>query len=370
MSANPKPVRSPSMAKDSSLLMGALVERARVVNVNIRDYTVDVKTEFSFKNRFDIPIMVPYCNQVQGEGTNFLPEVGAVCWICTSSEDGRDSFVLGFTMVDEGGSYRGGRALLNPGDIHYSTRDGNFLVLRRGGVVQIGSTAICQRVFIPIRNIIQDFAENYELHTPGGDLTWQTARKDEDSDGHQMCLFTLATKEFADDPNDKTVAVLKMGSHGQGTDTILSMLTRDKGGGITQTLLEIDKSGQFNLKVKGLDLKVEGDLGATITGQATLKVTGPLTIQSMAAINATASSIALTAGNVSLALSSSGGTIDGPQFTIAGGQFPPLRASPDMLAWMGVVTAAINGGTPGHPVISVGPALVPPSQHINPKVKI
>lgn len=370
MSANPRPVRSPSMAKDASLLMGALVERARVVNVNIRDFTVDVKTEFSFKNKFDIPVMVPYCNQTQGEGTNFLPEVGSVCWICTPSEDGRDAFVLGFTMVDEGGSYRGGRPLLNPGDIHYSTRDGNFLALRRGGVVQIGSTAICQRVFIPIRNIIQDFAENYELHTPGGDLTWQTARKDEDSDGHQMCLFTLATKEFADDPNDKTVAILKMGSHGQGTDTILSMLTRDKGGGIIQTFLEIDKSGQFNLMVKNLELKVDGDLAAIVTGKATLKVTGPLTIQSMDALQATANSIALTAGNVSLALTSSGATIDGPQVTIGSGKYPPLRASPDMLTWMGVITSAINGGTAGHPVLSVGPILIPPTQHVNPKVKI
>lgn len=370
MSANPKPIRSQSMAKDSSLLMGSLVERARVVNVNIRDYTVDVKTEFSFKNRFDIPIMTPYCHQSQGEGTNFLPEVGAVCWICTPSEDGRDAFVLGFTMVDEGGSYRGGRVLLNPGDIHYSTRDGNFFALRRGGVVQIGSTAVCQRVFLPIRNIIQDFAENYELHTPGGDLTWQTARKDEDSDGHQMCLFTLSTKEFADDPNEKTVAILKIGSHGQGTDTILSMLTRDKGGGIIQTMLEVNKAGQFDLKVKKLELTVEGDLSAIVTGQAVLKITDQFTIECMSDLKATAGSIAFTVGNVSLSLSSSSAQLDGPQVIIAGGQFPPLRASPDMLAWIGVVTAAINGGTPGNPVLSVGPALIPPSQHLNPKVSI
>lgn len=370
MSVNPHPIRSDSMAKDSSLLMGALVERARVVNVNIRDYTVDVKTEFSFKNRFDIPIMVPYCNQMQGEGTNFLPEVGATCWICTPSEDGRDAFVLGFTMVDEGGSYRGGRPLLNPGDIHFSTRDGNFFALRRGGVVQVGSTSICQRVFIPIRNIIQDFAENYELHVPGGDLTWKTARKDEDSDGHQMCLFTLASKEFADDPNDKTIAILKMGSHGQGIDTILSMLTRDKGGGITKTLLEIDKAGQFNLSVKKLELKVDGDLDAVITGQTALKITDQFTIECKSDFNAAASSITLTAGNTSLSLASSSAQLESPQVTIAGGQFPPLRASPDMLAWIGIVTAAINGGTAGHPVLSVGPGLIPPSQHLNPKIKI
>lgn len=358
------------MAKDSSLLMGALVERARIVNVNIRDYTVDVKTEFSFKNRFDIPIMVPYCNQINGEGMNFLPEVGAVCWICTPSEAGRDAFVLGFTMVDEGGSYRGGRELLNPGDYYFNTRDGNFLALRRGGVVQIGSTAICQRVFIPIRNIIQDYAENYELHTPGGDLTWNVARKDEDADGHQMCLFTLATKEFADDPNANTVAVLKMGSHGQGNNTILSLLTRDKGGGITQTFLQIDKSGQFQLTVNKLNLMVNGDLSALVSGQATLQVTGPITIQSMAAIQVTAQSIALTAGNMSLAFSGGVAQLDGAQVQIGGGLYPPLRASPDMLAWIGVVSATLIGGSVGIPVLTIGPALIPPVQHLNPKVRI
>lgn len=369
MSANPKPARSESMAKDASLLMGALVERARVVNVNIRDYTVDVKTEFSFKNRFDIPVMVPYCNQEQGEGMNFLPEVGAVCWICTPSEDGREAFVLGFTMVDEGGSYRGGRKLLNPGDINFETRDGNFFSLRRGGVVQIGSTPICQRVFLPIRNIIQDHAENYELHTPSGDLTWTVARKDEDADGHQMSLFTLATKEFADDPNDKTVAVLKMGSHGQGNNTILSLLTRDKGGGITQTQLEIDKTGQFNLKVKRLEIKVEGDLNALVTGQAKLKVTGPITIESMAALSATAASISMTAGPSKITLGSVA-VMDGPQVLLGGAQFPALRASPDMISWMAVVSAALIGplATPGLPVLTV--PVIPPTLHISPKVKL
>lgn len=360
MSANPKPERSQSMAKDASILMGALVERARVVNVNIRDYTVDVKTEFSFKNRFDIPIMVPYCNQTQGEGMNFLPEVGAVCWICTPSEDGRDAFVLGFTMVDEGGSYRGGRKLLNPGDLNFETRDGNFLTLKRGGVVQIGSTAICQRVFIPIRNIIQDHAENYELHTPGGDLTWNVARKDEDANGHQMCLFTLATKEFADDPNDKTVAILKMGSHGQGNNTILSLLTRDKGGGITQTSLEIDKAGQVNLKVKKLELKVEGDLNALITGQATLKVTGPLTIQSMAALEVAAQTFSLKAGGVTFSSDGSVARISGAQVLIGDGQHPVLRASPDMVSWMAAVTAGLA---------ILGQPAPPPALHISPKVK-
>jgi hypothetical protein len=369
MPANPKPNKSPSIAKSSAMLMGALVERARVVTVNIRDYTVDVTTEFSYKNRFDIPMMSPYCHQNQGEGINLIPEVGATCWICTPSEEGRDAFVLGFTMVDEGGSYRGGRELLNPGDIHLSTRDGNFVALRRGGVVQVGATPICQRVYIPIRNFIQDFAENYELHTPGGDLTWNVARKDEDSDGHQRCLLTVAAKEFADDPNEKTVAILKMGSHGEGNDTILSLLTRDKGGGIVQTMVEIGKAGDLAVKVKKFDLTVEGDLTALIDGTFSLKAQGPITVESLGALQATAQSISMTAGPVKLEMNGVA-KLDAPQVLLGDGMFPALRASPDFLIAFATICATLIGATPGVPVVTLGPALVPPVQHISPKVKV
>ena len=367
MPANIDPVRSESIAKSSAQSMGALVERARVVTVNIRDYTCDVTTEFTFKNKFDIPFMVPYCNQNQGEGINFQPEVGSVCWVCTPSEEGREAFILGFTMVDEDGAYRGGRDLLNPGDVQLKTRDGNFVFLRRGGIVQIGSTPVCQRVYLPIRNIIQDFAENYELRTPGGDLTWQVARTEEDAEGHQSTTLALAFKEFADDPNEKTLGLLKLGSHGEGNDTILSLLTRDKGGGTRQTCVEINKSGEVTWKVNRLDFTIDGDLLGLVTGTTTLDLRGDVSIESLASLAVVANAVSLTAGQSKVTLGASSAAMDGLQVLLGSAEFPALRASTDMLVWIGTVTAALNVVGP---VSGLSGALISPVQHISPKVKV
>lgn len=368
MPANIDPKRSESTASSSATLQGALVERARIVTVNIRDYVCDVTTEFTHKNRFDIPWMNPYCNQEQGEGINFMPEVGSMCWICHPSEGGRDAFILGWTMVDEEGAYRGGRELLNPGDIHFSTRDGNFVYLRRGGILQIGSTPICQRIYLPIRNIIRDYAENYEMSTPAGELTWLVAREDEDADGHRMCTWTLSVKEFADDPNEDLIGVLKFGSHGEGNDTILSLVTRDKGGGVVQTCLEINKAGEVTWNIKKLTFACEGDVEATIGGLLKLMVTGAIDITSGAAISVAASSLAISAGAV-LELGSGGAKMDGAKVDLGLAAFPAVRWSPDFAAWVSTVTTLLLG-PPSPPVPAMKGPIVPPVAHTSEKVKV
>jgi hypothetical protein len=359
-----------------STVLPARIQRCQVVTVNTRDFTVDVRQEFQpYAALFDIPFGSPYCHQSQGEGINFMPEIGSTCWVCQPSEDGRDAFVLSFTMVDEGASYRGGRELLNPGDLHLSTRDGNFVVIRRGGVVQIGATAVCQRVFIPIKNTIQDFAENYTLATPGGDLTWLVARTEEQGDGHRGTTFTLAAKEFSDEPNKDPIALMKIGSHGEGNPTILSLVTRDKGGGAVQTSLEITKSGEIKWKVKKYTLTVEGDFTATIKGKMTVNVEQNVSIISKANALLQGANAALVGGSVQMAVGSSGaaitGTSPGKPFKLSDDAlFPPVRWSPDLTAWIMAVTGALGGPTPGVPAVRLGPALIPPTQHINPKVKV
>lgn len=366
MPANIDPPRSKSMAESAATLSPAFVERGRVVTVNIRDWTCDTTTEFTFKNKFDIPFQSSYCNQIQGEGINAMPEVGAMCWICTPSEEGRESFIMGWTMVDEGGSYRGGRELLNPGDLHFSTRDKNFIFLRRGGIVQIGATPVCQRVYLPIRNIIQDYAENYELHTPAGDLTWKVLRKEEDADGHQACVYTLSCKEFSDDPNDNPIGVIKIGSHGEGNDTILSLLTRDEGGGTTQTCLEITKSGELEWTVQKLTLNVKGDMELVIDGLFKLATQGAIDISAVGALTASAASMSFSAGGAALSLGNGVAGLTGALINLGDALFPVVRASPDLVAWMGAVTALLVGS--GQPVIK-GP-LSSPVSHTNPRVKV
>lgn len=356
-----------------SEVMPARIQRCLVTNVNTKDFTVDVRQEFQpYAAMFDIPFSTPYCNQNQGEGINFMPEVGATCWVCQPSEEGREGFVLAFTMVDEDASYRGGRELLNPGDIHLSTRDGNFVSVRRGGVVQIGATAVCQRVFIPIKNTIQDFAENYYLQTPGGDLTWLVARTEEQGDGHRGTTFTLAAKEFSDEPNKDPIALLKIGSHGEGNSTILTMQTRDKGGGAVKTTLEITKSGEWNFKVQKMTLAVEGDFTATVKGNLVLDVMQAVSITSKAAAVIQGASAALIGGPVQFAVGGSGTvgvsgtTALNPLKLADDAMAPAVRMTEDFKAWMIAVTAALAGA--GQPVVKL--PLVIPTTHTNQKVLI
>jgi hypothetical protein len=337
------PTRSKSSASTDS--RPAQVFRAQVLNVNTRDYTVDVQYEsYPYSTHFDIPWMVPYLHQNQGEGMSVMPEVGSTVWVCLPSESGRDAFVLGWTPVQESGTYRAGRELLNPGDFHFKTRDGNFLFLRRGGIVQLGATPVCQRLYIPIRNIIRDFAENYELSTPAGDLTWTTSRAEDQGNGHQATLFALSCKEFSDDPNKDPLAVLKIGSHGEGNDTILSLETRDKGGGSVKTNLTISKSGKVKWVIQDdVTLDLKGNVTSTIKKKMTVTSTEDMSLESKAEAFLKAVQAHIDGGGSKLDLSASAASLNAPQVNLGDALFPVAVAHPSFVAWIQAVTALLTG---------------------------
>ncbi len=365
--AGETPVRSESSASTGS--RSAAVHRAHIIDVNSREFTVDVRMEsHPFSTHFDIPWMVPYVSQVQGEGINVMPEIGSVCWVCSPSEEGKDSFVLGWMPVEEQGGYRSGRELLNPGDLHFSTRDGNFVFLRRGGIVQIGATPVCQRLYIPLRNVIRDLAENYELSTPAGDLTWQVNRTDEQGDGHRGTLLTLACKEFSDDPNKDPVAVLKIGSHGEGRETILSLETRDKGGGTSKTKLEINKTGAVKWVVKqNHDLEVEGDYTTKVKGKVSHKSDGNMDLETKAVLTAKAAELHLVA-KAMLDLAASGAKLDGSKVDLGAALFKVVVNTPSFATWVAAVTAALNG-PPSPPIPVFKLPIPPPFPYVSTKVK-
>lgn len=359
------PTRSKSSASTDS--RPAQVFRAQVLNVNTRDYTVDVLYEsYPYSSHFDIPWLTPYLHQNQGEGVAIMPEVGSTVWVCLPSETGKDAFVLGWTPIQESGTYRAGRELLNPGDIHFKTRDGNFLFLRRGGIVQVGATKVCQRLYIPIRNIIRDFAENYELSTPAGDLTWKVARAEDQGDGHQSCLFTLGCKEFSDDPNTAPLAVLKIGSHGDGNDTILSLETRDKGGGSVKTSLTISKTGEIKWTVQGdITLALKGNVTTTIEKKMTLTVTQDLSLESKANALLKAIEVHMSAGGAKLDMTGSAAALNAPTVNLGDALFPVAVAHPTFVAWIQAVTALLTGP----PTAVAFKGLIPPVTFQSTKVK-
>lgn len=358
------PNRSDSSASLTS--QPAMVFKAQVLNVNIRDFTVDVVYEsYPYSTHLDIPFMTPYVHQHQGEGLNFMPEVGSTCWICTPSESGRGAFVLGWMPVGEDGSYRAGRQLLNPGDLHFSTRDGNFVFLRRGGIVQVGSTPVCQRLYIPIRNIIRDLAENYELTTPAGDLNWTVLRAEDRGDGHVGTFFSLACHEYADDPIANPLALLKIGSHGEGDDTILSLVTRDKGGGSVKTRLTVSKSGTVEWQVQeDFTLDITGSLTARIKKQMTVTSTQDMSFKTSEAFSAKGASAHIEGGGAVLDLQSFA-ALNGTVVKLGDAVFPVMVAHPTMIAFLNSVWALLNG-QPGSPATK---AILPLPMYQSSKVK-
>jgi hypothetical protein len=74
--------------------------------------------------------------------------------------------------TSSGASFAGGRPKAKPGDIWLRTRDDNFVILHRGGVLQIGATELAQRIYIPLKHHIMDVSQNYIHHNAGGSSFW------------------------------------------------------------------------------------------------------------------------------------------------------------------------------------------------------
>jgi hypothetical protein len=76
----------------------------------------------------------------------------------------------------EGGSkdysFSGGRQRPKPGDIISKGRDGNFMILHRGGVAQFGASPLAQRICIPLNNLVTDISQNYNHYNGSGSVNW------------------------------------------------------------------------------------------------------------------------------------------------------------------------------------------------------
>jgi hypothetical protein len=187
----------------------AFVFEARITNVNMKNWTVDCASVFDRRFWGDIQVASPYVHSANGEGMYAVPEVGAKCMVCLPS-DGPPPFVLMFIMASEkittgdkttGFTYGGGRGRPKPGDIVLKGRDGNFCILHRGGVLQVGSTDLAQRIYIPLGNLITDISENYSHFNSGGSVNWgvRSTAPDEDLDTEFRQAFRVyANDKFAD----------------------------------------------------------------------------------------------------------------------------------------------------------------------------
>jgi len=210
--------------------IGAQIIDATIVDFNLPGWTVDVRTQFDQKIYLDIPVSSPYLHWNNGEGIYALPEVGAKCAVCLPS-DSTPPFVLAFLMPsvtqqsqffdvedddekEEGEvdpestavSYVGNRDRPKMGDIVLKGRDGNFAILHRGGVLQIGSSELAQRIYIPLNNVITDISQNYKHYNSGGAINWGVSSLP--SEDNPPTSYKQTFRLFANEGSDDTPPVI------------------------------------------------------------------------------------------------------------------------------------------------------------------
>lgn len=251
----------------------AYIESGVLVNVDVDRFTVDVACSFSQRRYLSIPAMSPYLHPYAGEGVYVMPEVGAPCWVCQPSEKGARPFLLGYGgMWDSDHTYRSFRPAMNHGDILFATRDRNMVFLRRGGVVQVQSTPLSQRMYMPLGNLIRDICEAYHLRSFAGEMSWEVDRTDETTTGDRPTRMRAFVRDLADAKHP--IAELVMGDHDQG-DKKFTLIVYDKGddGRAVQVSCSIEKTGNVTWDIEGdWSASVKGDWAVTAeTGDVKLK---------------------------------------------------------------------------------------------------
>lgn len=344
-----------------SQTIAARIESGRILDVDISTYTVSATTEFTKKPVTGIKFATPYQHYSNGEGIYFMPEIGSLCWLCFPSDHNRP-FVIAWGPATVDGDARSKKKDLNPGDIYLGTRDENFLILRRGGVVQIGGGPLCQRIFLPINNTIKDFCENYGLHTLGGDLEWSVQRDENTTDGTRPAQLALKAREFADDA--KPIAELLIGSHGSGDNRILSLLVKASGqdGAASKVELSIGKDGN-------VQWTVQQDVAWEVHGNYNVTADQDIKFASQQNVNIEAQQQATLKGQAGVRVEATGGTVDisgAPLVRMgsivqAGGTLPVAMATP-LMSWlashMHQLTVPVAGASTTPPIVPPLPSIV------------
>lgn len=260
-----KPSRTNSSLSD--------VEMGRVMSINSDTYTAHVKSLTSNREWEDVGVMSGYSHHLRGEGIHVLPEPGATCIVCTPS-DGGLSFILGFLEdPSPGPSYRGRKPRLNPGDICIGARDDNKLIIRRGGVVQIESTALAQTIYIPVVNTIRSYFENMQDICVGGEAEWRVDRVFPEPDGSGVS-YTIRCREFAE---DQDVAVrLKLGRHKGdfAPDGVTPLFTLYVGKGTATYRFKVTATGNNFVNGASEEKVLTGSYKLTVAGDVTTTTAG------------------------------------------------------------------------------------------------
>lgn len=354
-----------------------IIEEGRVVNVNMARWTADVRSEVNQSEFLDLQWGNPYLHFTNGEGIFAMPEVGAKCMVCRPSDS--PPFIMCFVTTFErnmsaseeesqGGrylsegeepaneniSFAAGRPKLQQGDIMLRGRDGNQIWLRRGGVVEIGSTHISKRIYIPLLNYIRDFCENYSLQTFGGDLSWTVKRVDDDPDGEAKAVLNVVAKQAAQD--EKASVALRMGTVSEEdlfdltvAPTSINMETLEVDGGPLYQM-KIDNEGSVTITTeKDATITVEGDLSKTVEGSATYSYQGGHTVDVSGDQETSVSGAHKLTASSSEENISGGKTVTASSIELGGSGSQPICLFPALNAWLASHAHPTTGGPPTSP---------------------
>lgn len=362
----------------------------RIINLDLTSWTVDVVSQFDQMYLPDIPIGTPYQHVARGEGMYVIPEVGAKCAVCWPG-DSSPPFVLCFVMPHEldqtsdddqspvKASFGGGRQVGKPGDMVMRGRDGNQVVLHRGGVLQIGATELSQRIYVPLQNMILDFCENYSMQNSGGSIRWGIQEGEGKASlptEHVETYRVYADDKYGDiriatgkvhypTPDDDTgITDAEVGSNGPVVYefTFSKNGFRAEDGGVIQATgnnvklkFTFDRNGNAAMRIDGnayirckkkLSLNVDGDILVRGGGGVNVQITGDVKFTAGGVIEITGAVIKLNNGSNPIARL--GDTVVGsynPQLLVAAPTplgFAPISSVPALMGFTATITGPGN----------------------------
>lgn len=176
------------------------LELATVTSVDTQRFTCSVMTETTHKPLQDVQFAGLYSHNNHPGAVLVMPEIGSHCYVMTAGKE--DSFIFGFrqTSIREdanapeskefanslqladnpnddsaGPSFKGYKPSMEPGDIYLGTRDNNRIFVRRGGLIQIEATPLCQTIYVPTENLIRHYCQTYEFFSPLAEISFKHA---------------------------------------------------------------------------------------------------------------------------------------------------------------------------------------------------
>lgn len=239
--------------------------KGKIIEVNTVKHTVTVQGEGNEIHE-GIQFMPRQLNP-DGTGSFVTPETNMIVWLCTPSSEATP-FVLGCAAVpkqtdadddEDPNDFRMNRPVLNEGDEMVASRDSGYIIMRKGGILEVAASQVAKTFWMPVENLIQSFCESFAIDSPGGSLSLSIRDEDETWGADRSPVeFNLKVKEFADDPFD--IFELKVGRIAEEDDQYIPIAGAT--GQIVvrldvnrRFLVNIDKDGNFLKTVFGTEVE-------------------------------------------------------------------------------------------------------------------